>query len=144
MIPDVTVGLIAYLKADSTLNALVGGRIFGHELPAVEASQMPRKSVVLTDTAGGSDPWSSTYVRATGSRIDVRCYGETPYEAMRVHRLVYPLMKHLRAHNRGEIRLYAVKPLTSASALRDPDTRWPFVLIFYNALYSEKPIEVEA
>ena len=141
VIPDPTVALMEVLKQDSRVADRTEGRVFGQELPANQASHMPRKCIVVTDTAGGIDPWGNSYVRAAGSRFDVRCYGETPYEAMRVQRAAAEALKHHRPGNYADVLLWSITPLTTPSVLRDPDASWPFVLRFWNAYYREVALD---
>jgi hypothetical protein len=123
MSADPVAALVAYLKADAGVAALVGTRIFGLELPAAEASAMPRKAVVLQ--ASGGAPLVGGYLEHTAQRIDAFAYGETPYEAERVRRAVFDSLKQLRRAVAASTLIHWVEDAGGFSTQRDPDGGWP-------------------
>lgn len=134
--PDHIGALVTFLKANSALNTLVGGRIFGGSLPAAQTQHMPRKAVVLTASGGGQ--WlNASYAQATERRIDVRCFGENEAQADAVHRHVWPLLKGMTREQVGEAVLFSTTPYTSGFNLIEPSTDWPFVLCYYGVKVSE-------
>ena len=63
MQPDAVAALVAYLRGDAEVAALVVGRVYGAELPPQEAAQMPRKAVVVAASGGGSTgPGARSYL----------------------------------------------------------------------------------
>lgn len=135
---DVTVAVVALLKANVDVAALVGTRVFGAELPEGEAENMPRKCIVLQSAAGGFGALMRTYSKTANSRIDMRCYGETPFEAMKLYRTAHPVLKHLRRTVQGDVLIHAITPSIEASSLREPETLWPLAWASYNVLAAEE------
>jgi hypothetical protein len=137
--PDYVLGLRAFLLGTGDVIALVQERIFAPEVPQGEADDMPRKCAVLRP-AGGGILTSNSYMQLGDPRIDIFSYGETPYEADRVHRAVYGALKQMRRNVQGEALLHWAKPSTAGLPLRDPDTEWPYVLSSWQVLVAEVPI----
>jgi hypothetical protein len=75
-IPDATGALVAVLKAEPTIAALVAGRVFGQSLPAKEATNMPRAAVVLQDTGGPTPPGLYGLSKLLTQQMDIRTYGQ--------------------------------------------------------------------
>lgn len=124
-----------YLLTDGDLASLVAGRIAYEELPRADAPLMPRKAVVLTST-GGRMP---LHLRAGWQRIDVRCYGETIYEARVVNNVVRDLLRGIVRMTRASTLVYAATAEGAGLSLRDPDTDWPFMLTAYSVFAGETP-----
>ncbi len=136
MSADVIDGLITFLKADAPLTALVGTRVFGLELPAAEAGEMPRTAVVV-QPSGGSTLTEGTYAPLTAQRVDVFSYGETPFEAERVRRAVFDALKALRRAVNASVLIHWCDPAGGFANLRDPDTTWPINFQSFQAFYAE-------
>jgi len=145
MTADVVSALVAYLAADAGVAALVGARVFGIELPAAEAAAMPRKALLLRES-GGVSPVDAGYTELAGQRLDVFAYGETPYEARRVGRAAYGVLKQLRRATvdvGGTATLvHSVSEAGGALTLRDTEAGWAARFQSFQALYSE--IEIAA
>lgn len=135
-VPDPTAALVAYLRADTALYALVGARVYGAELPASEASHMPRAAVVVRD-AGGMGARSEAPVWTP--RVDVWCYGATPLEAKAVHLAVHAALRVLHRQVHAGALLHAASPGSGPHADRDPDTRWPLVWSSWTVIAGEEP-----
>lgn len=141
MQPDAVVALVAYLRADTQVAALAAGRVYGAELPPQEAAQMPRKAVVVTAAGGGTTgPGARSYLPLGTVRVDVRCYGETQYEAMKVWRAVHGALKRLGRCPQGEALLHAAYEEAGPLQTREPEVGWPLVLSVWEALVAEMAI----
>lgn len=121
MIQDHIVAITDVLKADSGVSALVGTRVFGIELPEAETANMPRKCIVVKQSGGLGN---RSYIRHSNPRIDVFCYGETPYEARKLRREVYEALQQLVRVVVNSTLIHWVNPSGGPLDLRDPDTQW--------------------
>ena len=139
MSADITSALVAFLKADGPLAALVDARVYGVELPLAEASLMPRSACVV-QPSGGSTLTEGTYVALTGQRFDVFSYGETPFEVEKVRRAVYDALKALRRSLTTGVLIHWCDPAGGFANLRDPDTTWPINFQSFQAFYAETAV----
>ncbi len=141
MHPDPVEALVVYLRADAEVAAMVVGRVYGAELPPQEAAQMPRKAVVVTAAGGGATgPGARSYLPLGTVRMDVRCYGETQYEAMKVWRAVHRALKRLGRQVQGQALVHAVYEEAGPLQTREPEVGWPLVLSVWEALVAEMAI----
>jgi hypothetical protein len=132
---DVIAALVAFLKADGGVAALVGTRVYGIELPAGEAAPMPEKALVLRPSGGAA--LVAGYAGLSAQRIDAFAYGETPYEAARVDLAVYPALKQLRRAVAASVLVHWVTDAGGYSSFRDPATDWPAVFRSWQAFFAE-------
>lgn len=135
-IPDRLTALIAILKADAAVSAQVGTRVFGGELPPAETASMPRKATVISH-GGGLGVFGGGYQEYGDTRVDARCYGETPLEADDVWRAAYGALKQMRRTLQGTIYVHWARPSGGPLSLRDPDTDWPYVFSSFQVLAAE-------
>src|SRR5690606_24340727 len=114
--------------SDPGIAAVAGDRVFFPELPGGQ-SDPPAPAIVLSD-AGGLNAIGGAYQDYGDARVDVRCYARTPNEARALHRRVHSALKHLRRYSAPTAKCFVHWARTAGGALdlRDPDTRWPFVL----------------
>jgi hypothetical protein len=139
VIPDPVVALIAYLRSNAALTVLIGTRVFGAELPENQVAFMPQRSVVLR-RAGGGLLMGEGYMRLGDFRLDVTCYGETPYQASQVNLALYEALKQMRRNVQGSALLHWANPSGGGIALRDPDAEWPLVFSSWQVLASEQEV----
>lgn len=125
---DLIEGTIAYLKADTDVSNLVGSRVYGMELPRADTDSQPEKTIVLSPSGGAMPSFASATVPVQVERVDVRCFGENPYEAQRVRRVAYATLKALQRAVHGTVLLHWAQPAGGANNLRDPDSDWPVVV----------------
>lgn len=137
--PSVISALISFLKADSEVNTISSGRVFGGELPQAEVISMPRTAIVLRQSGGGFMSGRS-YIEINDPRVDILCYGSTPSQADAVYRAMHPALKQMRRNVRGNCLLHWAHRTTSPLSLRDPDAEWPMVLSVWQVLYSEREV----
>jgi hypothetical protein len=137
-IPDVIGAVRQHLLADSALNTLVSGRIYGQELPRDQNQYMPRKAVVIRSSGG---PAQMGTIPVGDVRIDFRCYGESPLEAMKVFRTVFPRMKFGTMRKAyGSALLHSARQDSGPINLLEPDVEWPFQFSAWMVKMAEIPI----
>ena len=131
--------LTTFLKADAAVNALTEGRIFGEEIPPDETESMPRKAVTVS-SAPGAGAFGRGYQEYGDVIVDIRYYGETPYEARRVRRAGYGALKNLRRSPHANVLLHWAIRSGGPIGLRDPDTNWPFQFESFQVLLAERTL----
>ncbi len=140
MVADHLTALATILKADATLAALVGIRVFGGDLPREEAPSMARKCLVVKSAGNPGGLGSADDVRVVEIRYDVISYGETPWEADRVRRAAYTVFKELARKTQSSIVFHRALHSGGPIQARDQDTDWPFVLDSWDVLAAEETI----
>lgn len=145
-VPDPIAAVVAFLAADADVAALVGtttirgtvvARVFGEEVPAEEAVNMPR--ACITVSAGGGFHVRS-YVQLQTPRLDVKCYGRTLSETGALHQAAYNALKYLNRRAQGVAFLHNAIQVGGPLSLRDDDTDWPFVWSTWEVLASDLAI----
>ena len=121
---DLEAGLVAFLKADAELAALVDDRVFGGELPAGQAANMPRKALVLRPS-GGTSLTGDSHAEHDTQRVDLFGFGATPREASRVLRTASLAMRRMRRGVHGGVLLHSANAASGVSRGREPGTEWP-------------------
>jgi len=132
--PDPIAALIAYLKADPDTFALVTDRVFGAELPEAESALMPRKCLVI-QSAGGFG--NRNYRKEYNLRIDLRCYGESASEAMKVHLAAHQALQALgkSAHAAFEnCLIYSASKDTGPFFNRENTVFWPYIYSVWSVM----------
>lgn len=139
-------GVVQWLAADDTIADLAN--VFGVELPELWVAQMPTKAIVVAQSGRVPGLGDNSYAKIGRPRFDVKCYGETPMEALRVYYQVEALMKDLR---RTTVTLPDGTGVVLANAtysagpinLRDAAGQWPIALgtwgIAAHETYAELP-----
>lgn len=121
---DLEGGLVAFLKADAFVAAMVEGRGFGGELPAREAASMPRHAFVVK-ASGGVSLTGESYVEHDTQRVDVFAFGPTPREATRLMRAIFYALRSLRRSVHAGCLIHWANPASGRLSGREPDTEWP-------------------
>lgn len=137
MIASPLAALVTWLAGRPELHTLVEGRVYGAELPPGAAASMPRKAVLCRYAGMGTGPGARDYVRRGSARVDLWCYGETPYEAERVRLVAYAALKELERALVGTTLIFPVVKLAGPIPIRDPDTDWPIVVDTYQLATGE-------
>lgn len=132
---DPVAALVAYLKADAGLAALLGAQVFGGELPAGEAISMPRKALVVKPS-GGTSLTAGSFAEHDTGRFDLFGFGETPHEAARVADAGALAMKRLRRGVWAGTLLHWARSAGGASSGREPGTEWPRSFRSYQLFYA--------
>ncbi len=137
---DLLAALISYLAAQADVSGLVAARIYGQELPAAQATYMPRKALVLR--YAGREPYfgQNSWVRHSAIRLDVWHYGETFYQADRLRRTVHEILKGLIPIVQGNCKIHALTDLAGPIAVLDPETGWPFIVDTYRVFFAEQVV----
>ena len=134
--------LVAKLGKDRYLFTLAEGiadRVDGGELPRECVNKQPQEWVVVRPSGGASiGPGARSYAPWVNSRMDIRCYGQTPFLSYRVYDAVYKVMVELERRTIGDVDVGedAQETITISGAVvtggpipgRDPDSDWPFTL----------------
>lgn len=150
---DELAAVVAYLRANANVAALVGVRVFGDELPANHASLMPRKCIVVNDAGFGSGGGAlgmgnNSYMPLGNSTKDLRCYGETFEEARKVWGAAAGALKELGLVGgrvvitlAGGVRvmLYSASPAAPATT-REPSVDWPLTFGTFNLTAAENAV----
>lgn len=143
MIPDVVAAIVAFLRATPSVTAVVGDHVYGGELPRdlpADGTGMPTQCVVIQASPGGYGAYRRSFIKAGHSRIDLRCYGPDPIGAMEVYRAIHPVLKHAPQFSQDGTLIYSINQEIGASALREPDTLWPFVFTSYDVFAAEEAL----
>jgi hypothetical protein len=139
MITDSRGALRSFLRSTPEVDALTNGRVYIGRIPSGRAHDMPLKTVVIRG-AGGANLINPAYVQIGDWRLDVQCYGETPYEADLLHRAVYYALKHMKRNVQGNAMLHWARVSQPGLDLSDPDTEWPYTLSVWQVLVSEQEV----
>lgn len=126
----------AHLLDSMGVTDICDERVFGVEIPEDMNDGMPTPTVVVT-RSGGLDVIGQGYQDYGDIRVDVRCYGATPFAAEQLHLEVYAAMKHMRRTTYEGCVLHWARSSGGALNLRDPDTDWPFTFSSWQVLVGE-------
>lgn len=137
-IADYIGGLRAFLAADGVVSALAAD-VIAPEVRNTDVATMPKKLVVLKQS-GGPSLIDRGYLYVREHRVDVTCYGETPYEADRLHRAVFGALVQMRRVVQEGAMLHWAMPESTGLQMRDPDTEWPMVVSSWQVFASEMEV----
>lgn len=125
---DVVSALVALLKADAGVAALVGSgasaRVFGGELPADETEHMPRHAIVLTPS-GGISLTADSLARHDTGRLDAFAYGPTPQDAFELMTAAALAFRTAPRAVWEGVLIHWVRPAAAAASQRDAALAWP-------------------
>ena len=130
--------LVTVLLADSQVQSLSSGRIFVPKLDATAGDpplgqEMPQACVVVRGTGGGSlGPGARSRVPWNITRLDIQCFGSTPFEASQLHWAVYDVLTALERTVADDVILHDATVTGGPIDDRDPDTDWPYTLGVYD------------
>jgi len=141
-IPDVLSAVRAVLRADTNVTAIApAAQIYAGEMPQTETTLQPRPAIIVA-LAGG--PTDRGYTQLGRRRMDVRCYGSTPFEAMRLANQVYESLKGLQRRRVTSVTpaitptlIHAITVEGGPTPLRDADGDWPMVLTTFEITAAE-------
>jgi len=114
--------LLTYLKADAGVSALAATRVFGAENPWDEAGSQPRYAVVVWPSGGRPEH----YVPLQPVRVDIECYGATPFQGMTLYLAVCEAMKNAARENVSDTLIHTATQSGGPLTNRSPDTHWPY------------------
>lgn len=127
--------VVAFLKADSGVAAVVSTRVFGGKLPQSESGNMPRAAIVVQRGGGGLR--GTAYQKYSDVRADILCYGRNELEADNVFLAVQDALKQIRSATAGDTILYSATLSAGGFTGTDPDTDWPTCLSSWEVLTAE-------
>lgn len=121
---DYVAGLIASLRSDETLQALVEDRVYGLELDRQTAvtNDMPRMSLVVRVSGG---PGFNSYAPLTTRRIDLWAYGPTPERALAVANAADVVMSAIKNTTSAGVKFDGALDESGPRNFREPETEWP-------------------
>ena len=135
--------IVAALNAETTIDQLVEGRVFGGELPNSEVAAGPRYCIVVQQAGGvgGIGPGARSFLPWRTMRLSIRSYGKTPTDADDLDGRVYDYMTkfHGLVDTDNETILRDAVASGGPLPLRDPDIHWPCVVSMFDL--SASPIE---
>ena len=132
---DAQSALRTHLIAASPLRTLLGGNhVYWPELPSTRSGDT--KNVVFRISGGDTDP----YLRAQDLRVTFRCYGESPFEAMRVYRALYDRLHATQNLIVGDVGFHGVDEDVPGAPMEDPVTDWPYVFAVYSIRVATVPV----
>lgn len=136
--PNLIGALVALLKDDVGVAALVDTRVFGAELPRDQVEDMPRKGVIVR-LSGGVTPVGG-YVEVTAERVDAISWGATPYEADTVSLAVRGALKRVRRQvvdvDGTGVLIHSAEEAGGRLSIRDQETNWPAITQAFQVLYA--------
>jgi hypothetical protein len=133
-------GLVAFLRADAALAALVGTRVFGSELPPAETAAMPRRALVLR-ASGGVSLTGDSFLEHDTQRIDAFAFGATPLEAAQVMRAAAAALRNLRRSVHAGVLIHWVNSAGGSAAGREPTTEWPRQFQSFQVFFALNEVE---
>ena len=140
--PDVLGAVIGHLLADTVVTTITSTRIGGeyHEDWMAAGEDRPRKALQLRQNG---DVLTDPETRRTFTRIDVRCYGQTGFECMKVWNVTKPALcpgsDGRNSFTRKFCRIYGISHESGPFRTQEPDTKWPVVVGAFVVEWSEVP-----
>lgn len=136
---DIITAIVDVLKADAGVAAISGAHGYGDELPEAIIPDMPRPAFVVRPSGGAPFQPRSTVV-LTAQRIDLVCYGATPYEADRLRRAAAPVLIGLKRRLVGSVLIHWAQSAGGYLTGRDRDGKWPYAFQSFQTLFASEEI----
>jgi hypothetical protein len=136
---DIIGAIVERLKAQASVAALVGTRVFGGELPPEETAHQPRGTVVIRPAGGGSIT-AGTFCQHDTQRFDLLAYAATPAEANALARTCRTDLVTLRRKVVAGCLIHWIERAGGFSAGRDRDGSWPLAFQSFQAFYALQEI----
>lgn len=127
--------LVAALKADAATAALAGADVFGAELPQDVIARLPANAIVVS-ASGGVSLTGDSDLAADAQRIDLTCYGRTPFEAEQLRRVAARALRGIRRRVLAGTLIHWVNTAGGFSAGRDRDGGWPTAFQSFQVFYA--------
>lgn len=132
---DPIAGIRAFLLADTSVDTITAGRVFGGELPRTENVDMPRTCIVLAPAGGGA--FGRAFESYGDVRVDVICYGATKQEAWSVLIAARWAFKQMRRSVQNTVLLHWARESAGGTLGEDPETQWPTAVCSFQVLAAE-------
>jgi hypothetical protein len=140
---DAVEALIALALTDPGLQEQVGDRIALRQKFGKEPGDWPVASKALTLRWDGGEP--DLYIEVQKPRVEVRCYGQTFYEAGQVYRALVAWTRALDRRavqtSQGQALVFFVLMSSAPSMFVDPDTSGEVMLAFLECSVAEPAID---
>ena len=135
-------GVQLYLRDHARISPLVAGRVHGAEVPRSLLPRMPMQTICLSGAGGpGGGLSGSSMSRWGDDRIDVLCYGRTPFEADQLHFEARLALTDLDRKIVEGIMLYTAVLESGPISLRDDGTDWPLTFSSWRIKYNLEIVE---
>lgn len=136
------VGALLYLlKADEDVAALVEDRIYVPELSKATGNIMPINCIVMS-RAGGTGVGSISYLPIRHQRVDIKCYGTTPYQSTLVYWSTHKALKGIDRRVIDLCLLHWAMEEVGPMDLREPEEDWPFTFSSWVVMAAENEVSV--
>jgi hypothetical protein len=143
-LPNIVGAVNAQLRSFNEITTLVGSNPPRISAELKREWVMPTHAILLRRVGGpGGDYW----IQTQDTRIDVRCYGSTGYEAARLWQIVHAVLCPNPAASGRSVSfrkahciVYNVTQESSPISLIEPETNWPFTSVPYIFKWSEVPL----
>lgn len=132
---DLIGALVALLQADATLQASLGTRVFGGELPEGETKHMPRRALVIRPSGGLSLTGQSNLEHDT-QRVDLFAFGATPQEAGRLMAAAHLCLRRVNRVVSAGVLIHWCQSAGGFLSSREPETDWPRVFQSFQVFHA--------
>lgn len=136
---DIVTAIVELLKADAGIAALAGEHVYGGELPPNLPSLMPRSAIVVQPSGGVPFAPAST-AELEAQRLDLICYGATPFEASSLRRVGNRVLLNTKRRVVASTLIHWVQWAGGYLAGRDRDSGWPYAFQSYQALFASDEV----
>lgn len=136
---DIVTAIVELLKADAAIAVDASEHVYGGELAPSLAATMPRHAIVVQASGGVPFAPAST-VDAEAQRLDVICYGATPFEAAQLRRRASRVLLDTRRRVVAGVLIHWVQWAGGYMSGRDRDGAWPYALQSYQALFASDEV----
>lgn len=139
-IPNPLAAILSFLLEQEGIQAIVSNRVYGESLPDEDINLMPRSCLVVAASPGYPSGSAMTKRKLYDLYVDVKCYGESAYEATQLFFVVHHYLIHLERKVQGNTLLHSVVAETSLTQLRDADGDWPLSFGTFIVLAALEPV----
>jgi hypothetical protein len=136
---DIIAAVVALLKADAGVSALVGTDVYGVEMPASVVARMPINAIVV-QPSGGASLTEGSDAALDAQRIDIMAYGATPNTANSVRRAAAWALTRTKRCVFADTLIHWINKAGGFYAARERDGLWPQSFQSFQILYSTQEI----
>lgn len=132
---DIIGAIVAILKADSDVAALIGDNAHGGELPKELIKTTPVQSL-LVQPSGGVSVATGTFSESDSQRFDLYCYGRTVIEANALRSRCRRALSLVRRDVVSNCLIHWIEQAGGFATGRDPDSKWPFAFQSFQVFHA--------
>lgn len=136
---DIIGALVAVLKADAGVAALVSTDIYGVELPKTAVARMPIDAIVV-QPSGGAPLTEESDAALDAQRIDIMAYGVTPATANALRRAAAQALRQTKRRTIANTLIHWVNKAGGFYSARERDGLWPQSFQSFQVFYSTQEI----